>query len=239
VVSLGPVMRERLVAKGVDPARIVHIPNWSTGSDGVVRGAGNRLLDEWGLTGKFVVLYSGNLGIGHEFDTFLDGFAAAARELPDLFLVVIGKGSRLAQFRARVDALQLAARVRFSDFVPLERMPESIGVADLALVTLREGFEGVVVPSKLYGYLSRAVPVLYVGPRSDISLAVAEARCGALAAPGDPAAVTRALLELHADRERLRRLGEAGRATYLDTLTAGHAMARYSALVGEVAGPPA
>jgi glycosyltransferase involved in cell wall biosynthesis len=234
VVALGPVMRERLVAKGVDPKAMVTIPNWSTGSEGIVRGAGNRLAIEWELPGKFVVLYSGNLGIAHEFETFLRGFAAACAEIPELFLVVIGKGSRLAEFQATAEALGISGRVRYSGFVPADRMPESIGLADVALVTLRTDFEGLVVPSKLYGYLSRAVPVLYVGPRSDVSVAIERAQCGVLAAPGDHDAVARALIAMKSDREWLQRLGESGRHAYATEYTAEHALASYTALVAEI-----
>src|SRR5256885_10913785 len=46
-------------------------------------------------------------------------------------------------------------RSTFHDLVPAEDLPLSMGVADLALVTLRDGFEGVVVPNKLLGYMAR------------------------------------------------------------------------------------
>jgi colanic acid biosynthesis glycosyl transferase WcaI len=236
VVSLGPVMSERLAAKGIDPAKIAVIPNWSTGSNGIVRGAANRLASEWNLTGKFVVLYSGNLGIGHEFETFLSGFKQACDVVPEMFLVVIGKGSRLAECKAQVTSLGLDARVRFSDFVPADRMPESIGLADLALVTLRDGFEGIIVPSKLYGYLSRGVPVLYVGPRSDIALAIEQAGCGVVAHAGQHAQVAQGLIALRQDPAFLRQLGEAGRNAYDAGLTARHALARYESLVANVLG---
>jgi glycosyltransferase involved in cell wall biosynthesis len=202
-----------------------------------VRGAGNRLLAEWGLAGRFVVLYSGNVGIAHEFDTFLEGFADACRSLPELFFVLIGKGSRLAEVRASVDRLGLAPRVRFADLVPSDRMPESIGLADVALVTLRDGFEGLVVPSKLYGYLSRAVPVMCVGPRSDVSITLEEAGCGVTAGPGEVQKVAQLLVDLCANRERLARLGEAGQRLYKNELTAAHAFARYSELVDSLIGP--
>lgn len=238
VVALGPVMQERLIAKGVDAAKIVTVPNWSTGGEGIVRGVGNRLVAEWGLVGKFVVQYSGNLGMAHEFNTFLRGFAAACVEIPELFLIVIGKGSRLAQFKTKVDELGVSARVRYSGFVPAEQMPESIGVADIALVTLRADFEGLVVPSKLYGYLSRSVPVLYVGPRSDVSETIERAQCGIVAGVDEHESVRRALVSLSSDRALLRRLGESGQRLYEAELTAAHALARYDALVKELIGGP-
>lgn len=237
VISLGPVMTDRLIKKDIDPGKIAVIPNWSTGSDGIVRGAANRLANEWGLSRKFVVLYSGNLGIGHEFETFLTGFKQAAESIPDLFLVIIGKGSRLAECKATVTSLGLDSRVRYSDFVAADRMPESIGLADVALVTLREGFEGVIVPSKFYGYLSRAVPVLYVGPRSDVSITIEDTGCGRVAANGKPEEVSRALVEMNADRALLENLGQAGARAYINGFTAEHALASYGQVVTALLGP--
>jgi colanic acid biosynthesis glycosyl transferase WcaI len=238
VVALGPVMRERLIAKGVDAPKIVAIANWSTGSEGIVRGRENRLATEWGLEGKFVVLYSGNLGVAHEFETFLRGYAAACAQIPELILVVIGKGSRLAEFKATVEELRIGSRVSYFDFVAAERMPESIGLADVALVTLRKDFEGLVVPSKVYGYLSRAVPVMYVGPRSDVSVTIEEARCGVVIGADQHDAVTRDLVAMHADRAGLQNLGAAGQRAYAAEFTAAHALARYGVLVAEFAGVP-
>jgi glycosyltransferase involved in cell wall biosynthesis len=236
VVALGPVMRERLVAKGVDELKIVAIANWSTGSEGIVRGAGNRLISEWGLNGKFVVLYSGNLGIAHEFETFLRGFAAACVQIPELTLVVIGKGTRLSDFKRTVEELGVKSRVHYSDLVVAERMPESIGLADLALVTLRTEFEGLVVPSKVYGFMSRAVPVMYVGPRSDVSVTIETVQCGVVIGPGEHLAVTQALIAMHANRAWLQGLGVSGQQAYDAELTAAHALARYSELVNELTG---
>jgi colanic acid biosynthesis glycosyl transferase WcaI len=236
VVALGPVMRERLITKGVDATKIVAIANWSTGSEGIVRGRENRLATEWGLEGKFVVLYSGNLGVAHEFETFLRGYAVACTQIPELILVVIGKGSRLEDFKATAELLGLKSRVRYSDFVPAERMPESIGLADVALVTLRTDFEGLVVPSKVYGYLSRAVPVMYVGPRSDVSVTIECAQCGMVIGAGENDAVASALISMHADRDRLQMLGAAGQRVYAAELTAAHALERYGVLVAGLIG---
>src|SRR5258708_12686392 len=66
-------MREVLVARGIDEGKIAVIPNWANG-DAIrpVARTENPLRRKWGLEGKFVVGYSGNLGRVHEFDTVLD-----------------------------------------------------------------------------------------------------------------------------------------------------------------------
>ncbi len=228
VVALGPVMVERLQAKGVVPDRLVEISNWSTGAPGLVRGESSDLAREWGLVGKFVLVYSGNLGIGHEFDTLLQGFAQALRLNSELRLVIIGKGSRLEEVRKLSAALQLGDAVQFSGFVPAARLPESLGLADLAVVTLRRGFEGLIVPSKMLGYLARGVPVLYIGPDSDIARLVTRFECGYALANGDVTGVCDSVLAARGDLTALAAKGEAGRAGYEAGLSRALGLARYT-----------
>lgn len=238
VVVLGPCMRERMLHKGVHPERIMTISNWATGVLRCERGAANPLRTEWGLTRRFVVLYSGNIGVGHEFDTFLRGVAHAARRHAELAVVFIGAGSRLSELRTQVHDLGLESRVSFRDFVPAEALPISMGIADLALVTLRSGFEGVLVPSKLFGYMARGIPTLYVGPRSDISAAIEAADCGACCASGDDVAVAQTLCRAMESAALLERWSQSARSSYERLLTRELALARYLELAVTAIGGP-
>jgi colanic acid biosynthesis glycosyl transferase WcaI len=233
VVALGPVMRDRLLAKGVDQGRLVEISNWSTGADGVVRGAANRLRTHWDLQDKFVLVYSGNLGAGHEFETLLHGFAAAVKQVTAARLVVIGRGGRLGEVRRMTRELGLEAVVRFSDFVPAEQLPESMGMADLAIVTLRQGFEGLIVPSKLLGCMSRGIPVLYIGPPSDVDQFLAQYQCGIALRNGDVGGVCTAIVNASRDPGVLASMGEAGRRGYAADLCREAALARYEAVFAD------
>jgi len=233
VVSLGPVMTRRLMDKGLPETCIREVSNWATGTTGVIRGENNRLRSEWRLGRDFVLLYSGNLGIGHEFETLLQGFAAARREAADLRLVIVGKGSRLAETRRRVTELNLENAVHFADLVPAERLPESLGVADVAVATLRAGFEGLIVPSKVFGYLARGIPVIYVGPVSDIDHLIEQYDCGYALRNGDVEGVRKAVLDAHADRERLQARGRAGQAGYDAYLRRDLGLARYASVIAE------
>src|SRR5947208_9731369 len=93
-VVVGERMAETIRSRGIAADRLRIIPNWC--DDEVIRpseDAGRRLRREWGLEGRFVVGYSGNLGRGHEFDTVL----AAAGQLRDeagVVVVFIGGGHK-------------------------------------------------------------------------------------------------------------------------------------------------
>ncbi len=234
VVALGPVMRERIEAKGVPAARVVEIPNWATGALGVISRERNALLREWNLEDKFVLLYSGNLGLAHEFETLLQGVRRAAAEVPQLRLVIIGRGSRLAEVKELVTGLGLEALVRFSDLLPAQRLPESFGIADVAVVTMREGFAGIVVPSKLQGYMARGIATLYIGPDSDIERFLAASTGGICVRCGDVAGVAQALVMLAQNHERLTALSASARAFYLREFARERGLARYESVIREV-----
>jgi glycosyltransferase involved in cell wall biosynthesis len=234
VVALGPVMSERLKTKGVSKERIVEIPNWATGAAGVVSGSNNRLRAEWDLEDKFVLLYSGNLGLAHEFNTFLQGVEQAMWAVPSLRVIFIGRGSRLAEVRSRVRELGMDPIVRFSDLLPSQRLPESFGIAHLAIVTLQPDFAGLVVPSKLQGYMARGVPILYIGPDSDIDRFVTRSMGGICHRCGDVQGVAASLIELAATRGRLLALGVKARQFYDDEFAEVHGLARYEAVIRSV-----
>lgn len=236
VISLGPVMTDRLLAKGVPHGRIVEICNWATGEETVVRGAANRLRAAWGLDGCFVLLYSGNLGIAHDVETPIRAMQVLRGRVPNLRLVFVGKGSRLEQARALATVLGLDDVVQFRGFVPLELLPHSLGLADAALVTLLPEFEGLVVPSKLLGYMARAVPTLYVGPDSDVARFIARSGGGECVAAGDVEAFARAVEHWVAHPEALRAAGEAAAAHYEAQLSRRHGLAAYEKAVAGAAG---
>jgi colanic acid biosynthesis glycosyl transferase WcaI len=234
VVALGPVMRERLEAKGVNAGRIVEIPNWSTGAPGRITGAHNRLRAEWGLDDKFVLLYSGNLGLAHEFETLLQGVKVALPAVPALQLVFIGRGSRLGEVQRRVGELHIEGSVRFSDLLPAARLPESFGIAQLAIVTLLPAFAGLVVPSKLQGYMARGMPVLYIGPDSDIERFIKRSGAGVCVRCGDVQGVADALVALAHDHARLAQLGQLAQQSYVQEFAAARGLASYAALIEAV-----
>jgi len=83
------------------------------------------------------------------------------------------------------------------------------------LVSLLPSLEGLIVPSKFYGILAVARPVIFVGaPDSELAQLIREHRCGFAVEPGDTAALVAAIEKLAQDRAHAREMGERGRALY-------------------------
>ncbi len=235
VISLGPKMTSRLEAKGVSASRIYEISNWATGDLSVTRGPANRLLQEWGLSGHFVLVYSGNLGIAHDSETVLSAVAAARARLPHLRLVFICKGERIDQVIKRAHSLGISDCVQWRRPVNLDLLPQTLGIANLALVTLLPGFEGLVVPSKLLGHMARGIPTVYVGPKdSDVAEVISRSSGGIVVDNGEVAHLAARLVELAANPEQLKRMGESAIRFYTENLACEIGLARYRSVIKDV-----
>jgi glycosyltransferase involved in cell wall biosynthesis len=103
------------------------------------------------------------------------------------------------------------------------------------LVTLREGFEGLVVPSKLLGHLARGVPTLYVGPDSDISHYIRESDGGLCVNSGAVEALAGQLAELAEAPQRLAAMGTAAQRYYESKLAKGIGLSLYRRALLELA----
>jgi glycosyltransferase involved in cell wall biosynthesis len=131
----------------------------------------------------------------------------------------------------RVAELGIGARVVFKPLVPSDRLAESLGLADVAVVTLRPGFEGLIVPSKLLGYMARGIPTLYIGPRSDVSELLEMCDGGVVCANDDVAGVEAALRLALSEREQWRARGTQAYEYYREHLTRENSLAQYRELV--------
>jgi len=210
-VAIGERMRMRLVTQGLDGGRVRVIHNWADG--GQIRPQDSErqpLKAEWGLSGKFVVGYSGNLGRAHEYATLL-GAALRLVGDPEISFLFIGGGALVQPLKANIRALGLS-NVQFRPYQPRQRLAESLGVADVHLVVLRPALEGLIVPSKLYGIMAAGRPILNVGsPEGEVAEMVRDAEAGFTVEIGDADGLIRRVQELKKDADLCRRMGENAR----------------------------
>jgi colanic acid biosynthesis glycosyl transferase WcaI len=158
-IVLDRFMKERVVAKGVDPELITILPPWSHDDHVGYSEAGREAFrEQHGLSHKFVVMYSGNHSPCHPLDTLL----SAARKLEarsEIVFCFIGGGSE--QVKVRESGL---SNVKCLPYQPLDELSSSLSAADLHVVVMGEKFVGIVHPCKVYNILSVGAPVLYIGP---------------------------------------------------------------------------
>jgi len=235
VVAIGEVMGEKLIAKGLRPERLRVIHNWSDAAIGDVPEAENRFLDRHRLRGMFVVEYSGNMGRGHEFGTLLNA-AERLRHREDMAFLFIGDGAKRPEIERAVAERRLK-NVKLLPYQPREELPQSLGAASVQAISLSNGLEGLIVPSKLYGALAAGKPIIHFGSReSEIGRVLERESCGRAIAHGDVDGAVAFLEELAGNPEAARAMGARGRAAFLARYDRPHATASWHALCREVVG---
>ncbi len=236
VVVLGPYMADRIAAKHVRPGRVVPIPVWSRRDEIFpLPREGHPLRAQLGLDGKFVAMYSGNLGLAHCFEEFLE----AARRLQhrdDVVFLYVGGGPRLKEVQSVVEREGLK-NVRLMDYFPREQLHASLSTADVHLISMRTEMTGIVVPGKLYGAMASGRPALFVGPdHCESADTIREAGCGLTVRQGDVAGLVQGLERLADDPELAARMGAQGRAAFLAGHERENCCDRWGWAIGELLG---
>lgn len=212
-VVLGRCMEERVVAKGTPRERVKMIPVWADlGGISPIEHEANPLRRVWAPNGEFVVMYSGNFGLGHDAQTII-GAMRALKDDASVRFVFIGGGKRRKEVEAAVQEFGLTNAV-FEDYRPRGELSQSLSAGDVHLISLKEGVEGIMVPSKMYGIMAVARPSLFVGsPVSEIARVLEESGSGFTVREGDSAGLAARIVDLKNDAAKRKAMGEKGRTS--------------------------
>jgi colanic acid biosynthesis glycosyl transferase WcaI len=209
VVVLGEDMKRIVLQRGVAPERVAVIPNWADTQALRPSDGPNPLRAEWAEDGKFVVMYSGNLGLSQGLDGVLE-VASKMRDEPVTFLLV-GEGGAKPGLMARATELGLK-NVRFLPYQPKERLGDSLSAADLHLIPMRRALAGCMVPSKLYGILAAGrAYIAAVDKDSEVAAVTAAHGTGLRIEPESPEEMASAIRWSLEHRDELKAMGDRGR----------------------------
>ena len=191
VLTLGPDMETR-TARYLSPETPREwVPLWGT-AEATAPVSTPEKLEETKPQKPVVLMYSGNMGLGHRFDEFL---AAAASAGDDFLWKFHGQGKRRAEVEKFL-AENPGAQVTLGDYVPREELAAHLAAADVHLASLDPVWDGTMVPSKLQGIFAIGRPVIFVGSRTcAMGTWILESGGGWVVPPDDPAAMQAALQE--------------------------------------------
>ena len=234
IVDLGAHMKARIVAKGVRPelTHTVHVWNRKEEVEPTAREA-NPVIDELGVRDKFVVMYSGNAGLVHEFGPILEAMRLTKGDAR-LFWLFVGDGPRRGEIE-RFIAEHEITNAMYRGYFPREQLRHSLSVGDAHLISLRSQFVGISVPGKLYGIMASGRPAIFVGPeRSESGETVLEAGCGIVVDPSSQGAAARIVETVRGWKERpetAAAMGARGREAFLSSYERQACCERWGAVI--------
>lgn len=238
VVVLSEDMSKLLASEGIEPARIVTIPNWVDTRQVHPIKQDNPFRARHGLGERFVVMYSGNLGLCQRLDDVLQA-AEQLRDRADIRWLFVGGGASRERLEATAKAERLE-NVQFLPYQPKDELAASLSGADLHVVSIDPRVINYLMPSKLYGVLASGTALLCVAP-SDCELAriTREAEVGVVVEPGMPKALADAVLHWSSRRAELEAMGWRGWQLAQSAYDRPKQTAAFGRMLSELLGPAA
>ena len=199
---------------------------------------------EFGLENKFVIMYSGNIGLYYDLEnlikvlkSFRKGYTHSGiwEEGPktadgrDVVFAFIGAGSVLDNLVLYVKKHQFK-NIVFIPYQNKENLIYSLNAGDVHWCVNAKGIKGVSVPSKVYGIMAVAKPILGVLEMgTEIRCLIEDACCGICCEPGEYEKVKENIRWFikNADTDKIKRMGKNGRNYLVNNLSKDEAIRKY------------
>ena len=145
----------------ISRSKIIIQPIWSIfQANERVSKAENPFIKEHKLQDKFIIQYSGNIGLTHKVEIVVE-LAELLKDNSNIIFQIIGRGPRVPALQKMVEEKNLPNCI-FLPFQSDAMFPFSLSAADLGIVILDELTSKGSVPSKSYNLMSYGIPSLYI-----------------------------------------------------------------------------
>jgi glycosyltransferase involved in cell wall biosynthesis len=181
------------------------IPTWvDTDRFRPLEKSDNPFASQVAQVDKLTVLYSGNLGLAHDIRIVLEA-ATRLRSDTDLHFLIIGDGQRKEALVEKAITEELE-NVTFLPLQPKEVLPYSLAAGDVAIVSIAQGIEGLMMPSKTYYAMAVGSALVSISqPPNDLADVIERYACGENVLPNDVEGLVDVLKRFQANPDYLNR----------------------------------
>lgn len=207
LVDIGSCMRKRFLAYHPN-AKFETIVPWALNEpEKLISQDSSTRYDLFG-NAALGILYSGTIGRAHQFEEFIFLARELRRRNASISFCFAGQGNKYKDLKNMITSED--NNITFSNFVNENLLSLRLSSADIHMISLRHGWEGVVVPSKFFGSLAAGRPLLYCGtPDSCIAELIKKEKLGFIVEINNIKNIADQLEELSNNKPNLRRMQEA------------------------------
>lgn len=157
VFTITEEMAEKL-SQYVDKEKIVVVPCWPDANNvEYINKVDNEFIKTNNLEDKFVVMYSGNLGITHRMDVLVD--LAHRMNNESIEFIIIGEGAKRQLIQQKIKTIN-PPNVHLLHYQPYEILSHSLSAGDIAVVTLDPESANMSIPNKIYNLMNLGRPIM-------------------------------------------------------------------------------
>lgn len=218
ITPLSPGYKRRIIQEYGVCAEKIHVVE--AGVDRVEPLKANR-----NSNGQFVVMYSGVLGLGYDFDIVFKT-ASLLAENEDILFVIRGVGELASGLRRQVRSLNLKNVVLDTSFLPKDKLVALLRSADVFMLPMASAsFVDEGMPTKVFEYQAYGKPVICCSDGEPAKY-VEATRSGLVISLGDASGFAEAVVKLYENRKFADELGNNGWQHVSKNLTADKIGAR-------------
>ncbi|RID82708.1 glycosyltransferase WbuB [Mesobacillus zeae] len=236
VVALSNDMKDYLIEHkiAIKPEIIKVIPNWYSHDKLDTNGkVYNEEFKELRKKWKFIVLYSGNMGSAQDIETILESMKKF-KNSKDILFLFSGHGNKEEHVKEYIETNRIK-NTRVYGFLLGNDYSDILQIADVCLVSLAKGIEGIGVPSKTYGYLAAGKPVLAImSKETDIAKDLTKYQAGGCVEQGDSIGLQNLLLSYSDNKEILITSAAQAKKLYEKYYTREICTEKYYKLIKEI-----
>jgi len=211
VLAISGQMADTIKEKVADPKKVDMIPNFIDTEKISPGNFDNPFSRQFGLVGKFVVMYAGNIGIPHGVEVLVET-AELLKADNEILFCFVARG----EYKEKVENLAKKSKLtnyRFIEPQSEDMVPYIWASASVGVITYRKGLADFSVPSKLLAMMCAARPVVAsLDGDSEAARIVREADCGVVVDSENPENVAKAIQALKAHQNKRREEGQNGRS---------------------------
>lgn len=163
----------------------------------------------WNLTGKFVVAYTGNLGLAQAPEVFIEA-AKLCENDTDIVFLLVGSGVLFKKLKLEATENNLT-NVILTGPQPRKIMPDFVAASDVCIIPYRarDTFRNTY-PSKMFDYMAGGKPII-INLKGEASDLIEKANCGLIADEESGESLKEKILWLKRQPETTAQMGLNGK----------------------------
>lgn len=167
----------KILSNSADSHKVKVIPVWADSlKKPSFNNQDNPFLSKHKLENKFIVLYSGNIGLTHDIEPIVE--VAKQCKQQDIFFLIIGNGEKENRIKRKIADYALT-NCLWLPFQPAEMLPFTIGGSHVCVVATGRGGGDLSIPSKTFTLLAAAKPIMCIAdPNSEMAEITKELKFG-------------------------------------------------------------
>lgn len=211
ILTIGEVMAESMRSPLKAPINVTVLPiAVDTEYLRPIAKKDNPFAVQYGLTDKFVVLYSGKMGMGHNIELILDA-AELLNDNSQIQFVFIGFGPKYSVVEKHI-AEYKSKNILLLPLQPDDVFPYSIACGDVGVVTQEAKMAHLFMPSKVYSMMACGEAIIGIGTdHDDLSKLIEDTKIGESVVDGKADSLAERILLFYNNRELFEKYKETSR----------------------------